>query len=137
MVEFQDTPAEGFGMIPNWLVRESNISAYGLLVYVALTGRANRTGECFPSMATLAKEARCSVTTARKAVKELQQAGLVQVTQRLLAEGIYDRNQSNFYRVNLTFSNPAPLVHEAYHPPTADEEGSLASYAVRTPIEHP
>jgi hypothetical protein len=105
VVEIIEAPVEGFGMIPNWLVRESTISAYGLLVYVALTGRTNRSGECWPSYATLAKEARCSPASARRAVKELRDAGLVTVTQRKRESD--GAQTSNIYRVNLG----APLSH--------------------------
>jgi hypothetical protein len=105
VVEIIEAPVEGFGMIPNWLVRESTISAYGLLVYVALTGRTNRSGECWPSYATLAKEARCSPASARRAVRELREAGLVTVLQRKRESD--GAQTSNIYRVNLG----APLSH--------------------------
>ena len=68
---------EGFGMIPNWVVRETEISAYALLVYVALVGRTNKAGVCWPSHQTMAAEARCSVPQVKRALKELQGVGIV------------------------------------------------------------
>jgi len=92
-----DTQVQGFGIIPNWLVRESKLSAYALLVYIALSGRTNKNGECWPSLRLLAKEARCSQSTARRAMKELQSVGIIQVTGRVRKS---DGGQtSNIYRV--------------------------------------
>jgi len=100
------TQAQGFGIIPNWLVRESDISAYALLTYIALSGRANKNGECWPSLRLVAREARCSQSTARRAIKELQRIGIIQVTGRVRKS---DGGQtSNVYRVLVGRTN-APL----------------------------
>lgn len=108
---------EGFGIIPNWLVREAAISSYALLVYVALTGRADRDGEAWPSMPTLAREARCSESQARRALKELREAGLVSWRTQSKANG---GQSSNKYRVNLA----PPFLSDRGRVPDRNREGA-------------
>jgi len=119
-----DTQTHGFGIIPNWLVRESTVSAYALLVYVALTSRTNRNGDCWPKMRTIAKEARCSQSTARRAIKELCDVGIISVTTRSRAS---DGGQtSNIYRVLI--GNHVPPASQKQAPAlseTDQEEESL------------
>ncbi|TFD56399.1 helix-turn-helix domain-containing protein [Cryobacterium sp. Hh38] len=93
---------EGFGMIPNWVVRETEISAYALLVYVALVGRTDKTNVCWPSQKTLAIEARCSVPQVKRALKELQTVGIVTWT----AQWSGKQQLSNRYTVH-SARNPA------------------------------
>ena len=136
-VNFENVPAEGFGIIPNWLVRESSLSAYALLAYVALSGRADRSGECWPSIATLAKEARCSASSARRAVRELRLAGLVTVRAQ---QRSYDGGQSsNVYRVYIS-TDPKPPVSRRQPPgvtetPAPSHTDTLRRHIEEDPIE--
>jgi DNA-binding transcriptional MocR family regulator len=99
--------AEGFAIIPNWVVRETNLSAYALLVYLALTGRANADGECWPSLKTIAKESRCSVSTARRAIQELVGLGVVSIRSRRRASD--GAQTSNVYKVNIGHHPRTPV----------------------------
>jgi hypothetical protein len=136
-VNFENVPAEGFGIIPNWLVRESSLSAYALLAYVALSGRADRSGECWPSIATLAKEARCSASSARRAVRELRLAGLVTVRSQ---QRTHDGGQSsNVYRVYIS-SDPKPPVSQRQPPAVTGKPGpshtdTLRRHKEEDPVE--
>lgn len=127
----QNAQAQGFGMIPNWLVRESDLSAYALLTYIALSGRANANSECWPSLKTIAKEARCSESTARRSIKELRDLGIVTVARRTRRS---DGGQtSNIYRVlvgvtrkpgvRFTPSNDPLPPMSGGHPAPATQEG--------------
>ncbi len=56
-------------------------------VYVYLYDRANKNGECWPSVPTIAKEIKLSQATVRRAIKDLRKAGLIETVQRYRAKG--------------------------------------------------
>ena len=56
-------------------------------VYVYLYDRANKNGECWPSVSTIAKEIKLSQATVRRAIKDLRKAGLIETTQRYRTKG--------------------------------------------------
>lgn len=77
------TRTEGWTPLPTWLLRDAlDLTAAELLVLAALLSRANASGTCWPSHATLAREARCSVSTAQRALARLREHGLVSWEQR-------------------------------------------------------
>ena len=76
----------GFAPIPNWMIRESELSAHALLVFAALASHQGR-GGIYPSRATLAAEARCSVRKVAEALNELEEAGVVARTRRTSKQG--------------------------------------------------
>lgn len=71
-----------FSIIPNWVIRESDLSGRELLVYIALLSHIDKYGHAFPSMKTLCREARQSEPTVRKALAELENRGLIQKRER-------------------------------------------------------
>lgn len=68
---------EGYAVIPRSIQRSATVSPYAKLVYLALSSRANARQQCWPSLATIAREASCSEGTARKALAELHDLGVV------------------------------------------------------------
>lgn len=102
--------ASPFSIIPNWLIRDTSLSGNELLVYIALLNRANQYGIAWPSVATLAKEARISESSVHRTLKQLEQRGLVSRKRRKTPDG---SNQSNMYHVTL-FRDP-PLNAPWYH----------------------
>lgn len=56
-------------------------------VYVYLYDRADKNGECWPSVPTIAKEIKLSQATVRRAIKDLRKAGLIKTTQRYRIKG--------------------------------------------------
>lgn len=56
-------------------------------VYIYLSDRANKDGQCWPSIATISKELRLSKSTVRRALRDLRQAGYLQTEQRFRANG--------------------------------------------------
>ncbi len=56
-------------------------------VYLYLYDRANRDGECWPSIPTIARELKLSESTVRRAIQDLKKAGLLVTEQRYRARG--------------------------------------------------
>lgn len=72
-------------------------------VYVYLYDRANKNGECWPSVATIAKEIKLSQATVRRAIKDLRKAKLIETKQRYRNNGA---NSSLMYKIcNKQFHN--------------------------------
>lgn len=68
--------ANTFAAVPRWLAAEA--PPIEIAVYVALAMRvAGLEGPCFPSMATIAREAHVSTKTVQKALKALRRRGAV------------------------------------------------------------
>ena len=59
-----------------------DLSHRAVAVYVYLYDRANREGQCWPAVPTIAREIKLSEATVRRASKDLRKAGLVDTEQR-------------------------------------------------------
>lgn len=51
-------------------------------VYTYLHDRADKNGECFPSVKTIAADIKLSPATVRRAIKDLKNTGLLETQQR-------------------------------------------------------
>ena len=56
-------------------------------VYIYLSDRANKKGECWPAIPTIAKELKLSESTVRRALRDLRKAGLIVTEQRYRTNG--------------------------------------------------
>lgn len=56
-------------------------------VYIYLFERANKNGECWPAIPTIAKELKISQSTVRRALNDLRKAGFVNTEQRYRSSG--------------------------------------------------
>ena len=56
-------------------------------VYIYLFDRANKDGECWPSIPTIASELKLSRSTVRRALRDLRKAGLLETEQRYRTKG--------------------------------------------------
>ena len=56
-------------------------------VYLYLYERANRDGECWPSIPTIARELKLSESTVRRAIQDLKKEDLLVTEQRYRARG--------------------------------------------------
>lgn len=56
-------------------------------MYIYLDDRANKDGECWPSIATIAKELKLSQSTVRRALRDLRTANLIETEQRYRKKG--------------------------------------------------
>lgn len=71
-------------------------------VYAYLYDRANKNGECWPSVNTIAGAIKLSPATVRRAIKDLRKAGLIETEQRYRYSGgksslLYKINAVKFY----------------------------------------
>ncbi len=71
-------------------------------VYTYLYDRADKNGECWPSVPTIAKEIKLSQATVRRGIKDLRKAGLIETEQRYREQG---------GKSTLLFK----LIHKNYH----------------------
>lgn len=65
----------------------SEISNRAVSTYLYLKDRANKNGECWPSIPTIVKELKVSESTIRRAVKELKRERLLKTEQRYRPNG--------------------------------------------------
>lgn len=56
-------------------------------VYIYLFDRANREGQCWPAVPTIAREIKLSDATVRRAIRDLRKAGLIETEQRYRTKG--------------------------------------------------
>lgn len=67
----------GWAPIPNWIIRDSDLTGNEILVLLALMSRTNETGRCWPSNKVLAKESRTSESTVKRALNTLAEKGFL------------------------------------------------------------
>ena len=65
----------------------SDVSSKAVAVFLYLLDRANKQGECWPAIPTIAEDLKISESTVRRAVKELKKAGLLTTEQRYRPNG--------------------------------------------------
>ena len=63
------------------------MSRLTFLYQMDLPHRADKNGECFPSVKTIAGDIKLSPATVRRAVKDLRKAGLLTTAQRYREKG--------------------------------------------------
>ena len=56
-------------------------------VYICLADRANKDGECWPAIPTIAAELKLSQSTVRRALRDLRKADLLENEQRYRTKG--------------------------------------------------
>ena len=79
-----------------WVLEETEVEGLTRLVLLALANHADHvTGECWPTVETVAREARCSRRTVFYALNELVSAGLIE---KVSGGG---RGKSNRYRLRI------------------------------------
>lgn len=56
-------------------------------VYIYLSDRANKDGECWPAIPTIAADLKLSQSTVRRAIRDLEKEGLLTTEQRYREKG--------------------------------------------------
>jgi hypothetical protein len=78
----------------SWIWSNSPYKGERLLLHLALGDFANDQGECFPSVATLAKKARCSDVWCRAGIRQMIEDDLIEIVKPGVGRG-----RSNLYRL--------------------------------------
>lgn len=68
-------------------IYNSNLPHRAVSVYIYLYDRANKQGECWPAIPTIAKDLKLSPSTVRRAIKDLKKEGLLETEQRYRTKG--------------------------------------------------
>lgn len=66
---------------------KTNLPHRAVSVYIYLADRANKNGECWPGIRTIARELKFSQSTVRRALNDLRKEGLVETEQRYRESG--------------------------------------------------
>ncbi|VFD36388.1 helix-turn-helix domain-containing protein [Clostridioides difficile] len=82
--------------LENEVIDNSSLSMHEKMAYITLARYADNESICFPSNATIAKKMGCSINTARKAIKNLEEKQLIKKIPRKKNE---KENDSNLYCV--------------------------------------
>lgn len=78
---------------------DKNLPHRAKAVYMYLKDRANKEGQCWPGIKTIARELGLSVSTVKRALHDLEQRGYLEKTARLRENG---GATSNLYTVKQT-----------------------------------
>lgn len=73
------------------------LSTHDKLVYVVLCGHANKNGEAWPSIASIAQSASCSDRQVQRSLTTLEACGLVIRTEQIDAKGVHTSNIYEIY----------------------------------------
>ena len=65
----------------------SDLPHRAVSVYVYLFDRANKDGECWPAIPTIARDLKLSESTVRRALHDLRREGLIESEQRYREKG--------------------------------------------------
>lgn len=68
-------------------IYHSDLPHRAVSVYTYLSDRANKDGECWPAIPTIARELKLSQSTVRRALQDLRKEGLVSTEQRYRKHG--------------------------------------------------
>lgn len=87
----------GFTQVPNFVLTKKELSVGAKLAYAMLLKYAWADDACFPGQLTLADDMGAGERSVRTYLKELETAGMLEITQRGLGK-------TNLYRLHLTIN---------------------------------
>jgi hypothetical protein len=79
----------GYAAIPRWIQRDPRISMHAKMVYLAINSRMGRNAAAFPSVQTMATDCGMSVSSTRRALRELEALGVLVSVSRVGTSNIY------------------------------------------------
>lgn len=95
----EERDQSGYAIIPRWLLYSTAVSPHAKLTYVTIQSHVNAHATAWPTRATIAEESGMSDSTVKRAIRELEDLGVIEVRRRKLPNG---RQTSNVYRVLIT-----------------------------------
>lgn len=123
--------------VRHWVIRGNHFnSASEKLVYLVLADHVDDNGECYPSVATIAKESLLSRGTVFKCLNALEEKGLIRRVARTADNGA---QQSNIYYITLNEREIKPNVADktVYQASEQPELTTPAPEPEPEPIEEP
>src|SRR5258706_5092701 len=79
---FDPVSAGGFTQIPNVLLRTPKLSNNAKVAYSQLLSYAWANDKCFPGQDTMARDSGTSIATINRSIKELEEAGWLEIERR-------------------------------------------------------
>lgn len=126
-----DVTQEGFTQIPNAILRDPSLSAPARLVYGLLSSFAWQSDECWVGQEKLAELAGVKDRAIRNYLTELEQAGLLQITQR----GLQKPNLYTLFGADPDrHADAGPDRHEDADEEDAGEEDSANPRSPQPPV---
>jgi hypothetical protein len=83
----------GFTQLPNFILRNADLSANAKVVYSLLLSYAWHNSQCFPGPERLAQHMNVNISTVSRAMSELEANSLVEIERR-------GQGKTNFYTIN-------------------------------------
>lgn len=83
----------GFTQLPNFILRNAEISANAKVVYSLLLSYAWHNNLCFPGQERLAEHMGTHVSTVSRAINELENCSLIEIERR-------GQGRTNYYTIN-------------------------------------
>jgi hypothetical protein len=133
--EANDDSAAGFGMVPRFL--RGRLSAHQIAVYVALSWRVGRNGECWLSLARLAAEAGTSKKTVQRALDAMRDEGIVSWVPMYRPDGSVQCNRYTLHIFGSGRRRPTRNVTpsgQRDHPPWSQGPTPVVGMTTRTRV---
>ncbi len=83
----------GFTQVPNFILRDPNVSIGAKTVYSLLLSYAWHNDLCFPGQDRLAQDVGMGIASVNRFIKELEACNLIEITRR-------GQGKTNFYTIN-------------------------------------
>jgi biotin operon repressor len=91
----------GFTQVPNFILRDPNLSIGAKVVYAMFLSYAWHNDSCFPGQERLAEDMGMSVSRVNEFIKALESAGLIVITRR-------GQGRTNLYTIKFTVAQAKP-----------------------------
>lgn len=105
----------------------STLKSRALNVLLYLIDRTNKEMTCFPAISTIAEQLHISISTVKRALKELEQAGFLRRNPRWRDNG---GQSSNLYTLDAPVETPAPEPSPVLEPAPENERQAPALAAL-------
>ena len=93
----------GFTQLPNFILRNPDLSANAKTAYSLLLSYAWHNNLCFPGQERLAEHMGSHVSTVSRAIAELEECSLIEITRR-------GQGKTNFYTINFVVKKKSSKV---------------------------
>jgi Helix-turn-helix domain len=124
-----DTNREPFAMIPEALMRDRSVPRSAVVLYGVLARYGSVPEDCFPSLARLARDLKCSRRSIQRWLNALDRAGWIERERRLSTAGDFD---SNGYRLARGVGTEMSLPRDTDVP----TGGDISVTGVETQMSH-